>query len=81
MAGLLAIFPPAAVGRGPAILGAVLVAVAWVSTAAVQMPLHARLGREPREPGLVTRLVRTNWLRTGVWTARAALALWMLRIG
>ncbi|MFN7813782.1 MAG: hypothetical protein ACK5SI_14095 [Planctomycetia bacterium] len=80
-AGLLAIAPPATIGRGPTILGAVLVAAAWVSTAAVQMPLHARLGQPAREAGLVPRLVRTNWLRTGIWTARAAIALWMLRTG
>lgn len=80
-AALLAVAPPATIGRGPAILGLLLVAAAWVSTAAVQMPLHARLGHGRGEPDLVRRLVRSNWLRTGLWTARAAVALWMLRAG
>lgn len=80
-AGLLAASPPATIGRGPAILGLLLVAAAWLSTAAVQMPLHARLGREPAAADLVPRLVRSNWLRTALWTARAAVALWMLRAG
>jgi hypothetical protein len=78
---LLAIAPPPTIGRGPAVFGLLLVAVAWWSTAAVQMPLHAGLGRAVPDPALVPRLVRTNWLRTAVWTARAAVALWMLRIG
>ena len=78
---LLAVSPPTTIGRGPAVLGLGLVTAAWASTAAVQMPLHARLGRGSADPDVVRRLVRSNWLRTGLWTARAALALWMLRAG
>jgi len=47
----------------------------------VQMPLHGRLGREGATSAAVTALVRSNWLRTAAWTARAALAAWMLRVG
>jgi hypothetical protein len=45
------------------------------------MPLHGRLGREGPAAAAVGALVRTNWLRTAAWTARAALAAWMLRVG
>jgi hypothetical protein len=77
----LAAAPPPAVGRPAALVGLALVAVAWASTLFVQMPLHARLGREGAAAATVAALVRSNWLRTAVWTARAALAAWMLRVG
>ena len=32
-------------------------------------------------PALVAALVRSNWPRTVLWTARALLAAWMLRAG
>jgi hypothetical protein len=77
-AGWLAAWPPAGIGRGPAAVGLVLVALVWVSTLAVQVPLHARLAREGHAAGVVTTLVRSNWPRTLLWTARAILAAWML---
>ena len=42
----------------------------WVVTA------HDRLGRG-WDPRVHARLVRTSWIRTAAWTARAALALAM----
>jgi len=79
-AGWLAIWPPPAVGRGPAVAGAVLVGLLWLSTLAVQMPLHARLASEGHAAGVVAALVRGNWPRTLLWTARAILAAWMLAV-
>ena len=76
----LVVQPPAAVGRGAAVAGLVLVAVLWLSTLAVQMPLHARLARDGHTPATVAALVRSNWLRTVLWTARALLAAWMLAV-
>ena len=71
--------PPTGVPRTVAIAGVAMVAALWLSTALVQMPLHARLGREGHAPAVVARLVRSNWLRTALWSARAALSVWMLR--
>ena len=79
-AGWLAAWPPAGIGRGPAGAGAVLVGLLWLSTLAVQMPLHGRLAGEGHTPGVVATLVRSNWLRTLLWTARAILAAWMLAV-
>lgn len=76
---VIAARPPAGVGRPAASLGLALVLALWGSTGVVQMPLHRRLGREGHLPSAVRRLVQTNWLRTVLWTARAILALWMLR--
>ncbi len=72
--------PPVNVPRPLAIAGLVATAILWLSTMFVQMPLHARLAREGHAPALVDALVRSNWLRTGVWTLRAVLAAWMLRV-
>ena len=57
--------------------GLALLAVVWLSTFAVQVPLHDRLGRG-FDAVVHRRLVRTNWVRTAAWTARAALALLIL---
>lgn len=77
-AGWLVVWPPAAIGRGPAVVGLTLVGLLWFSTLAVQMPLHARLAREGHAAGVIATLVRSNWPRTLLWTARAILAAWML---
>lgn len=49
----------------------------WLSTFLVQVPCHDRLltGRCDRT---IDRLVRTNWLRTVLWSLRSALALYLL---
>lgn len=49
-----------------------LVGVAWASTAVIQVPLHSRLG-DGFDAATVAQLVRTNWIRTFAWTARAVL--------
>ena len=74
----LVVWPPAAIGRTIAVAGFLVVAVLWLSTLLVQMPLHARLRGEGHAPATVAALVRSNWLRTVLWTARAGLAMWML---
>lgn len=77
-AALVALAPPPGVGRPVALTGLALVGLLWLSTALVQMPLHERLGRDGHDPATIARLVRGNWVRTIAWTARAALAAWML---
>ncbi len=79
-AALVALAPPPGIGRPAALVGLGLVAVLWLSTALVQMPLHHRLGTAGHQPETVEALVRGNWCRTLLWTVRAILALWMLRV-
>lgn len=74
----LAAAPPAGIGQAAAIAGLVMVGLSWASTLAVQMPLHAKLAERGHEPTIVGALVRSNWPRTLLWTARAVLAAWML---
>ncbi|MBL8863088.1 MAG: hypothetical protein JNK02_13920 [Planctomycetes bacterium] len=71
---LLLAAPPSHVAPWLPVLGALLVLAVWVSTAVLQVPMHRRLeaGWDPRAHRL---LVRSNWLRTGLWTARAGVAL------
>jgi hypothetical protein len=53
-----------------------LLAVNWLSTWLVQIPLHEQLGRR-FEADTLGRLVLTNWVRTAAWTLRGVLVLWL----
>lgn len=65
------------VGMRMSWIGLGILALIWVSTFAVQVPLHAKLaGRFDRVVWL--RLVTTNWLRTVAWTVRGIIALLLL---
>jgi hypothetical protein len=75
---MIAVAPPDGIGRGPAMVGLAAVLLLWLSTALVQMPLHARLVRDGYDPAVIERLVWTNWARTGLWSVRALLSVWML---
>jgi len=58
-------------------MGLALVAVAWISTAALQAPAHGRLV-EGFDADVHRRLVGTNWIRTVAWLARVPVALVLL---
>ena len=71
---------PAGIGAAEAWLGASLVAVIWLSTGLVQVPLHNRL-QVAFSSEVVHRLVLTNWIRTIAWSLRAGLVLlWAFRL-
>jgi hypothetical protein len=66
-----------------------LLGLIWLSTFAVQVPIHNKLGSglDPTLVGrlaligrlaLVRRLVLTNWVRTIAWSARAVVLLGLL---
>ncbi len=58
-------------------IGAALLLVIWLSTALVQAPCHGRLARGYTARD-ARRLVRSNWVRTGAWSARCVLAALLL---
>lgn len=58
-------------------LGLALLVGIWLATALLSVPCHGRLV-ERRDASVIHRLVQTNWIRTVLWSARGALALWML---
>lgn len=73
----LLVLRPAVMPMPVAIVGAGLVALVWWSTIALQVPLHTRLAAGfDREA--VRGLIRTNWIRTFAWSARAGLIAWVL---
>lgn len=57
--------------------GAGLVAVIWLSTMALQIPMHAQLA-QGFDPAAHASLVSSNWVRTIAWTLRSALLLVVL---
>ncbi len=58
--------------------GAGLLGLIWLSTFAVQVPLHGRLSRA-FDPGVHRALVASNWARTLLWTSRGVIALLLLQ--
>ena len=71
--------PPDGVPFSLPLLGLVLLAVVWLSTAFLQSPQHGILGR-----GFVASshrfLVLSNWARTVLWTARGLIVLVMTAV-
>jgi len=51
-----------------------LMAIVWVSTGAIQVPLHRKLGGG-FSAEIIAKLVITNWIRTWAWTARGVVVL------
>lgn len=60
-----------------ALAGLALLALIWLSTAAIQAPLHGRLA-SGFDAGLHRSLVRSNWIRTVAWGVRVPLAMAVL---
>ena len=60
--------------QGVALLGLVLLAVIWLSTAILQAPAHKELSRG-YDDKVHRRLVRSNWIRTFAWLARVPIAV------
>ncbi|WP_223652693.1 hypothetical protein [Hymenobacter psoromatis] len=65
-------------GAGPALGQLALVLAVWAATFFISVPFHNRLATTGYDYITIDGLVRTNWLRTLAWTARAALLGWML---
>jgi hypothetical protein len=75
--GLIRFFRPALLPLSWAVAGVFLLAIIWLSTGLLQVPLHSRLGLEYQAPA-VHRLVRTNWIRTVCWTMGSCLLIGFL---
>lgn len=69
--------PPAGVPVWVVGLGAVLLALVWISTWGLQVPQHEVLARG-FDVAAHEKLVTSNWLRTLAWSGRGALVLWMV---
>ncbi|MEP1126395.1 MAG: hypothetical protein ABJH68_21130 [Ilumatobacter sp.] len=62
--------PPGSMSVFPPLVAALLMALAYGTTALVSVPLHERLTAS-FDADAHRRLCSTNWIRTGAWTARA----------
>jgi hypothetical protein len=51
-----------------------VVVLLWLSTFAIQVPLHRRLAGG-FDPAIHRTLVTTNWVRTVLWSIRGLLAV------
>ena len=72
---LLVFHPHESLPTVAAALGAGLLLLIWISTFALQVPCH-RILAKGYDATVHRRLLRTNWLRTGAWTARAGIVVW-----
>lgn len=70
---LLFFRPPRGLGSVWPFVGLVLLGIVHASTVFLQVPQHGRLA-QAHDPERVRFLVRSNWIRTVGWTARAVLA-------
>ena len=73
---LLVFRRPEDVPLAAALVGLALVGVVWLSTALLQVPRHSTLG-SGFDHAAWSGLVLSNWIRTGAWSARGLLVLWM----
>lgn len=55
----------------PGVIAACLVMVVWLSTFAVQVPLHKHLALG-KDEAAIRRLVNSNWIRTIAWSIKTA---------
>ncbi len=62
------------------VIQALLVIMLWGFTFLISVPIHQALEKSKNEV-LILKLVRTNWLRTFVWTFKAGLLFYLVKIG
>lgn len=73
---VLGLAPPW-VPRSAAAVGLVAVVLIWLSTALLQVPCHSRL-MQGFDRDTYLFLVRSNWIRTALWTGRGAWLTYLL---
>ena len=72
----LVVGPPPGVAAWLPAFGLALLAAIWLSTALLQSPRHGELGGG-FDASAYRSLVASNWLRTGLWSARGLVVLSM----
>lgn len=51
------------------------IAMVWASSLLLSIPCHTALRRDGKNPAVINRLIRTNWIRTVAWTGIFLLGL------
>ena len=73
----LLIARPAGVAAWMTYVGFAMVVLLWLSTAFMQVPQHRKL-ESGFDPAAHRLLVKSNWLRTVLWSLRGGLVIWMV---
>lgn len=68
---------PEGLGLTTVLIAGMMLAIIWITTVLVQVPLHGRLA-VAYDRSVLLRLLNSNWLRTGLWTVRGVLVAAML---
>lgn len=58
------------------VVASVITVSLWLLTFLVQVPMHKRL-ESGWSDDVIQRLIRSNWLRTALWSLRLALLFWL----
>lgn len=53
-----------------------LLAVIWASTFLLSVPCHNSL-RKKHDPKIIEKLIKTNWIRTILWTTKMIMAVYL----
>ncbi|REJ79104.1 MAG: hypothetical protein DWQ47_06585 [Acidobacteria bacterium] len=69
---LFVFFPPNDTPLLLPVAGMCLVAIVWLSTFLIQVPLHNSISKD-FDAAIHRRFVAGNWIRTACWTARSAI--------
>mgnify|MGYP006274432865 FL=1 len=59
------------------LMGFIVVIAVWLVTFFVQVPIHGKLSKGYDE-GTAKRLVRSNWIRTFLWSVKSGISLYVL---
>jgi hypothetical protein len=71
----LLFFPPENIDYQLFQIGVILILGVWASTFFIQVPLHDKLARK-FDSQTCAALVKTNWIRTVLWSLRGALVIY-----
>ena len=74
---ILLIFTPSD-SVGLLVINTLLVCLIWVSTAFIQIPYHQRLEFPKNQILYTEKLIKTNWIRTILWTFKLIISIWVL---
>jgi hypothetical protein len=60
------------------LLGVLMIVVVWLSTIFIQVPIHRKISKK-KNIVLIEKLIKTNWLRTIAWSAKAVLVTFLFK--
>ncbi|MGJ8684368.1 MAG: hypothetical protein ACSHWW_07080 [Nonlabens sp.] len=62
----------------PNIIYSILVALTWITTMLIFIPLHAAIDKNPTDTSICIKLTRLNWIRVIIWTAIVVLDIFLI---